>query len=287
MSFEVFADGSANLPLIFREGINLLPCEYTLNGEPKTYLGDLEAFDAHGYYEGLKNGMSIRTSLLNSELFLTHFTPVLEQGRDVIYISMASGISGTYNAARIAAQQLNEAFPDRFVHVVDSKGCGCGTGMVAIKAAELSREGKTAREAAGILEADVPFVCQYFTVDDLNYLRRTGRVAGIAAKVGSVLAIKPILFGADNAHIEAYGNVRGRRRAVEELAKIYEKKHQDIPQPRIFISHADSLTDAERLRQLVLKVTPDADITTVKHEPFSGAHVGPGMLAIFFRGTER
>ncbi len=287
MPFAVFADGSANLPGKLLDGITLLPCDYTLNGEPKTYFGDLDNFDAQAYYDGLKNGMLVRTSLLNTELFLTHFTPVLERGEDVIYVSMSSGISGTYNAARIASVQLSEQYPDRFVHVVDSRGCGLGTGMIALEAARFSREGKTAREAASLLEADVPHICQYFTVDDLNYLRRTGRVNGIAAKVGTVLAIKPILYGADNGHIESAGNVRGRKRAIAELVRIYSEKRLEEERPEVYISHANCLADAEALRQLVLKVTPDAVITTCRHEPFSGAHVGPGMLALFYRGKER
>ena len=103
MSFAVFADGSANLPKSMLEGISLLPCDYTVDGEPYTYWGDVDSFDAHSFYEGLRNGTVVRTTLLNTSLFLSRFAPILTQGIDIIYISMSSGISGTYNAARIAA----------------------------------------------------------------------------------------------------------------------------------------------------------------------------------------
>ena len=149
MAFAVFADGSANLPQSLLEGITLLPCEYTVDGEPRVYLGDVDHFDGHAYYEGLRNGRKIGTSLLNTQLFLTHFTPVLESGQDIIYVSMSSGISGTYNAAVAAAVELMEQFPDRFVHIVDSKGCGFGNALLALKAAELSRAGVDVREAGG------------------------------------------------------------------------------------------------------------------------------------------
>ena len=141
MSFAVFADGSANLPNQMLEGITLLPCEYTENGEPRIYLGDVDHFDGHAYYEGLRNGTKIGTSLLNAQVFLTHFTPVLESGQDIIYISMSSGISGTYNVAVNAAEELMEKYPERFVHIVDSQGCGFGNGILAVRAAQMSREG--------------------------------------------------------------------------------------------------------------------------------------------------
>ena len=108
MSFAVFADGSANLPKKMLDGIQLLPCEYTLNGKPQTYWGDVEQFDAHAFYDGLRNGHTVKTSLLNTQVFLTHFAPLLAKGRDVIYVSSSSGISGTCNAARLAAQELME-----------------------------------------------------------------------------------------------------------------------------------------------------------------------------------
>ena len=113
MSFVVFTDGSANMPASKLEGITLLPCTYTVEGVQKEYLGDVDSFDAHAYYEQLRNGCKITTSLLNTHLFLEHFRQVLEQGQDVIYIAMSSGISGTYQAAVMAKEELEEEFPDR------------------------------------------------------------------------------------------------------------------------------------------------------------------------------
>ena len=135
MAFAVFVDGSANLPQALLDGISLLPCEYTVDGIPEVYLGDVDHFDGHSYYEGLRQGRKVGTSLLNSQLFITHFTPVLESGQDILYVSMSSGISGTYNAAVAAAMELMEEFPERFVHIVASKGCGFGNALLALKAA--------------------------------------------------------------------------------------------------------------------------------------------------------
>ncbi len=269
------------------DGISLLPCEYTVNGKPETYYGDVESFDAHSFYEGLKNGNIVKTSLLNTQLFLSHFRPVLEKGLDIIYVSMSSGISGTYQAAVIAAKELMEEFDKRFIHIVDSHGCGFGNGLLATRAARLARKKINAREAAQILDEEVPHTCQYFTVDDLNFLKRSGRVSGVTAKIGTVLHIKPILYGDKEGHIVACNKVRGRAKSIEALVKKFEEKKMDIQDQPICISHGDCLPDALNLADQVSFLYPGAQITICQHEPFSGAHVGPGMLGLFFRGTER
>ncbi len=287
MSFAVFVDGSANLPRSMLEGIQLLPCEYTVDGVPQTYWGDVDSFDGHSFYEDLKKGKVVRTSLLNTQLFLSRFGPILASGTDIIYISMSSGISGTYNAARLAAEELMELYEGRFVHIVDSLGCGFGNGLLAVRAAELSRNGVDVRKAAEILDEEVPHTCQYFTVDDLNFLKNTGRVSGVTAKIATVLNIKPILFGDSTGHIISCAKIRGRKKSIEALAKKFEEKRMITDDQRICISHGDCLEDAQYLADLVHKILPDIPITICMHEPFSGAHVGPGMLGLFFRGTER
>ena len=287
MSFVVFTDGSANMPASKLEEITLLPCTYTVEGVQKEYLGDVDSFDAHAYYEQLRNGCKITTSLLNTHLFLEHFRQVLEQGQDVIYIAMSSGISGTYQAAVMAKEELEEEFPDRFVHIVDSRGCGFGSGLLAIRAAQLSKEGVPVRQAAALVDADVPHMCQYFTVDDLNFLKRSGRVSGATAMIGTVLNIKPILYGTEDGHIVSCGKVRGRKKAIEALVDMYAQKQVDAQDRLVAISHGDCLEDAEILAQRIRETAEPKELIIVPHEPFSGAHVGPGMLAVFFYGKER
>lgn len=286
MSFTVFADGCANLPKKLLEGISLLPCSYLVNDEPVTYTGDIDDFDGHAYYEGLKNGDKVKTSLLNTALFLEHFTPLAQKGMDIIYIAMSSGISGTYNAAIAAANELMEEYPDSFIHIVDSHGCGFGNGILALKAAKLSKDGIDAKEAAKILDEAVPHACQYFTVDDLNFLKNTGRVSGVTAQIGTILNIKPILFGDSTGHIISCSKVRGRKNAIKSIASKYEEK-RIVGENIVCISHGDCIDDANSLAELVKGINPDAVITISQHEPFSGAHVGPGMLGLFFWGKER
>ena len=287
MSFSVFADGTANLPGSMLDGISLLPCDYTVNGKPETYYGDVDHFDGHAFYDSLRNGSVVRTSLLNTQLFISKFTPLLEKGQDIIYVSMSSGISGTYNAAVAAAKELMEEFKGRFVHIVDSHGCGFGNGMLALQAASLSRDGVDVKEAARILDDEVPHTCQYFTVDDLNFLKGTGRISGFSAAIGTALNLKPILLGNNEGQIVSCGKARGRKKSIVALVEKYKEKKLDEGAKRIFISHGDCLEDAKALADKIRQITPSLPITICMHEPFSGSHVGPGMLGLFFRGKER
>ena len=178
MSFAVFTDSCSNLPgsLLQHFGIRVLPCSYTVDGKQIIYGGDIEAFDAHTYYELLRQGKRVTTSLLNTQVFLDHFRPALEQGLDVVYVGLSAGISGTYQAACIAAAELRDEFPERTVCPVDSMGAGFGTGLLACRAAELRDEGRSAAEATAVLEQEVQNLCEFFTVSDLMFLHRTGRV---------------------------------------------------------------------------------------------------------------
>ena len=289
MSFSIFVDGSANLPdRICRElDLSILPCSYTLNGVPGTYNGSLDSFDAHEYYEMLRQGGKVQTSLLNTQLFLDSFRPELEQGRDVLYFSMSSGISGTCHAGKIAAEELSEEFPGRTVRVIDSLGSGFGTGLMACNASDLRAQGKTAKETADFLDGDAHSMLQFFTVDDLNFLKRTGRVSGATAMIGTVLNIKPVLWGDPTGHITARSKQRGRKKA---LAAIVEEYRHGVIHPenqRVAISHGDCEEEANRLAEMIRAAAPPRELIIAPHEPFTGAHVGPGMLALFFHGKQR
>ena len=289
MSFTIFVDGSSNLPgrLLRELGIEILPCTYSMDGVPSTYDGSLDSFDAHGYYEMLRQGGRVQTSLLNTQLFLDSFRPVLERGEDAVYFSMSSGISGTCQAARMAAQELLEEFPERTVRVVDSLGSGFGTGLMACKAADLRAAGKTAAQTADIMDADAQNMLQFFTVDDLNFLKRTGRVSGATAMIGTVLNIKPVLWGDPTGHITARSKHRGRKKAMASIVEEYRSRVEDAENQRVAISHGDCPEDAQALADMICAVAKPKELIIAPHEPFTGAHVGPGMLALFFHGKKR
>lgn len=289
MSFSIFVDGSSNLPghLLRELTIEILPCSYTMNGQPSTYDGSLDSFDAHEYYDMLRQGGRVQTSLLNTQLFLDSFRPVLERGEDVVYFSMSSGISGTCHAARIAAEELLEEFPERTVRVVDSLGSGFGTGLMACKAADLRAAGKNAAQTADIMDADAQNTLQFFTVDDLNFLKHTGRVSGATAMIGTVLNIKPVLWGDPSGHITARSKCRGRKKAMAAIVEEYRLRVEDAENQRVAISHGDCPEDAQALADMICAVAKPGELIIAPHEPFTGAHVGPGMLALFFHGKKR
>jgi len=289
MSFTVFTDGCSNLPeAILRDlQIRVLPCSYTLDDVPGVYDGHFDNFDFHEYYNKLRAGSVLKTSLLNTQLFLDHFRPELKKGRDVVYVGMSSGISGTLQSAKIAAQELAEEFPQRTVQVVDSLGAGFGPGLLACRAADLGSEGKHAEEAADILRRETDHLLQFFTVDDLSFLRRTGRISAATYALGTVLNIKPLLWGDETGHIVAYEKHRGRKRVIEAIVRLYRERAIDPQHQRVAISHGDCPEDARLLADMVCSICKPKELIICPHEPFTGSHVGPGMLALFFFGKKR
>lgn len=289
MSFVVFADSGCNLPQrkLKELDIQVVPFAYELDGELITCPKYPDGFDGKSYYDRLRQGAVVKTSLINSEGFYQAFRPYVEAGKDILYVGISSGISGTVGAANLAGRQLMEEFPERSVLVVDSMGAGLGTGILTCKAADYRNEGMCAAEAAELLNVDRMGLCEYFTVDDLMFLRRTGRVSGVSAVLGSMLQIKPMLRGDEDGKIVVCGKIRGRKRAISELAAMYEKKVKDPEHQRVAISHGDCLEEAQQLAERIRAIAPPKELILSMHEPLTGAHVGPGMLAVFFFGAGR
>ncbi len=289
MSFALYTDSFSNLPgaLLRSLDIRVMPCTYFVEGEPQHYNGDIETFDSHAYYDGVRQGRQITTSLINSEIFMEHFRPALEEGLDVVYVGLSSGVSGTFQAATMAAEELMEEFPGRTVRTVDSRGAGLGTGILTCRGADLRSEGKTANEAADILDQEKLKLCEFFTVGDLVYLKRTGRVSAATAALGNVLNIKPLLYGDYEGHIVPCAKCRGRNKAIDAIVEKYRTKAVNPENGRVAISHGDCPEEAEALARRVCEIAQPKELIICPHEPFTGAHVGPGMLALFFFGDSR
>ncbi len=289
MTFTIFTDGSSNLPgsILTQHSICLVPCTYILEDNPVVYSGNVDEFDYVTYYRRLREGSKVSTSLINTHQFAESFRPALERGEDILYVGMSSGISGTLQAARIAAEELAEEFPDRVIRVVDSMGAGLGTGLLTCKADDYRRQGLSVEETGLRLEQDRMNLCEYFIVDDLMFLRRTGRISTAVAALGSVLNIKPMLRGDEEGHISSCAKCRGRKKAMEEFVKRYSAKVRDAENQVIGISHGSCPEEAEVLAEMIRAAAAPKDILIVPHEPFTGAHAGPGMLGLFFFGDGR
>ncbi len=289
MSFAIFTDSFSNLPGKVLSELNIftMPCTYYRNGEPVQYNGDVDAFDSRAFYDGMRAGDIITTSLTNVQQFLDAFRPVVAAGQDVVYVGLSSAVSGTYQAAKMAAEDLEEEYPGRTLCAVDSLGASLGTGILACRAADLRAEGKTAKETAASLELEREYLCEFFTVENLTYLRRTGRVSAATAAIGNVLNIKPLLYGDDGGHIVSCAKCRGRKKAIDAIVEKYAQKAVDPQNRRVAISHGDCEAEAQALAERICAIAKPKELIICPHEPFSGSHVGPGMLALYFFGDSR
>ena len=287
--FKIYTDTAANLPdeLIAKYELGVVPLHYTVDGREYSAAGDNGApFDGKAFYDAMRKGAVVQTSMVNVGAFCDAFEESLSAGIDVIFIGISSGVSGTYHSAAIAADEMRERYPERKIAAVDTRAASLGEGLPVLYAAELKDAGASFEEVVSRTTEKSDSVCQYFTVEDLVYLKRGGRISGAAAMLGNILQIKPILMGDEEGKIVLHGKTIGRRKALTELVKTYQELVSDFGEP-VGISQADCPEDAERLTQQLREHGCSGDILTVCFEPVTGSHVGPGTLAVFFYGIHR
>ena len=286
MSFAIIADTAANLPAaqLAQRDIIAVPLEFFLDGVAHTCLA-VDELDGEAFYASLGD-KEIKTAQSNPQRYLDVIEPILREGRDVLCFTLSSGISGTYASACIAADMLHETYPDRTVRVIDSMGASLGEGLLALHACDCRDAGMSLAETAEEVGKLVVRMCQIFTVDDLRFLRKGGRISGAVAFVGTLLDFKPLLKGNENGKIVISGKVRGRKRAIAAMAEKYEALVEHPETQRVGIAYAGRYEDAKTLEALLQKNKPPREILTVCYEPVTGVHVGPGALALFFLGND-
>ena len=282
---QLFTDTSANLPaeIIDEYGIEVVPFSYTIDGVE--YIPERE-FDGKAFYAAMRAGSEVKTSMVNAGTFIERFKTALDAGKDVLYIGMSGGISGTANSALMAKQELDEEYPDRKIVVIDTLAASLGEGLFVIKAAEQLKDGVALDAIEEAIRAQVPSMCQSFTVDDLKYLKNTGRVSGAAAIIGNVLSIHPILIGDYEGKIVVKAKVRGMKRTLDALAERYAELALSKTET-IGIAHADNEEGKAYLVQRLRDKGLTGKCLSVCYEPVTGSHVGPGTVALFFFGTDR
>ena len=282
---QLFTDTSANLPveIIDEYGIEVVPFSYTIDGVE--YIPERE-FDGKAFYAAMRAGSAVKTSMVNTGTFIDRFRTALDAGKDVLYIGMSGGISGTANAALMAKQELDEEYPDRKIIVIDTLAASLGEGLFVIKAAEQLKDGIALDKIEEDIRAQVPNMCQSFTVDDLKYLKNTGRVSGAAAIIGNVLSIHPILIGDYEGKIVVKAKVRGMKRTLDALAERYAELSLSKTET-IGIAHADNEEGKAYLVQRLRDKGLTGKCLSVCYEPVTGSHVGPGTVALFFFGSDR
>ncbi len=284
---KLFTDTSANLPVsvIKQYGIEVVPFSYTVNGKPVPYSADAD-FNGRAFYEAMRAGADVKTSMVNVSDFTAAFEPWLEKGDAVIYIGMSGGISGTANAAKLAAEDLLGDYPSAKIAAIDTFAASLGEGFLVIEAAKMIEHGEPFLRIVKKIELARKNMCQFFTVDDLAYLKKGGRISGAAAVVGTVLNIKPMLKGDETGKIVLCGKVRGFIKSMDALAEKYDELALDKSAP-VGIAHADNPEGAKQLEERLRAKGFSGEVLNVIYEPVTGAHVGPGTVALFFWGEHK
>lgn len=282
----LFTDSAANLPaeLTARLGIQVIPFTYTENGVEKNPLD--AGFDGAAFYDALRGGAIVKTSMVNAAAFEERFAAALVQGKDVLYIGLSGGISGTVAAARMAAEELRPRFPERKIEVVDSLGASLGEGLLVLEAAAQILRGDGLEAVLSYTRKKIGQMCQCFTVEDLGHLRKGGRISGAAALVGGLLGIRPVLAGSPEGKIVMTTKVRGFRAVLDRLAESYDRLALRRT-ATVGIAHADNEAGAAALLARLRERGFLGSALTVGYEPVTGSHVGPGALALFFFGEDR
>jgi len=263
--------------------VELIPLAFLFTDTAKEQLDHDEPFSE--FYKYMRDGRVAKTSCINEDRFVSVFQPMLEAGKDILYLAFSSGLSATCENAKKVCADLSKKYPERKFIVIDSLAASAGQGLFVYLAVKNRDAGMSIEENAAALEKDVLHVCHWFTVDDLKFLKRGGRVSAATALLGTALDVKPVLHVDNEGHLIKMTQVRGRKKSIRKMA---EKLGETIlPDSPIFISHGDCLADAEKLKEFLEKEY-GREVTLITWiGSVIGAHAGPGTLALFFMGTER
>ena len=289
-NYVVITDSTADFTpeQIAHLGIEVIPMEFIM--DDKTYLNypDGREITNEQFYAAVRSGSMPTTSQINSARFTEIFEPHLKAGKDILYICFSSALSATYERSVTAVTELREQYPQRQIYTVDSRSPSMGEGLLVIHALHMLQNGATVKEAAVWAEENRKFVRLWFTVNDLNHLKRGGRISAAAALLGGMLGIKPVLQINEAGALIPAEKIRGRRQSLE---CIVDKMAESIVKPEeqtVYIMHGDALDDAEYTAKLVKEKIPAVNGIQIQFVgPIIGSHTGDGILCVIYMGTER
>ncbi len=276
-------DSTANLPKEYYEKYNIKMIPMQINLNDVTYNDLSDELPVQEYYQRMKEGATPTTAQINEYNAREYFENLLKSGEDILHIGFSSTLSGSTFTLKRVADELNQTNTNK-IYVVDSLNASCGEGLLVLKARELIDAGKSIEEVKNEVEKLVPYVCSYFTVEQLKYLVRGGRVGKFSGIVGTLLNIKPVLRVNEEGKLVSYKKIITRRKSIQEMANIVAEKIADKTQ--VFIAHAVCEEDAKNFAN-ILKDTLDIEATITDLTQVIGCHTGPGLLAVFFIGKEK
>lgn len=288
-NYVVFTDANCDLPsdLAKKLKIEVMPMRLVLNGQEYNSYLDYRELSVEDFYKALAEGAMPTTAQANPDDYISYLTPILESGKDVLVIVFSSGLSGTYNSARLAVDELKEKYPNRQIRLVDSKSASVGQGLLIHQVVKQQEAGASLEEAYQYAQALVPKISHWFTVNDLHHLKRGGRISGTAALIGSMLQFKPILHVDDNGKLVPRHKARGRKKAIKALFEEMQKTALPGKQAIVSIAHGNDLEAALELEKLVKDNFEVETVILNTVGPVIASHAGAGVLALIFIADHR
>ena len=287
--FIILTDSCCDLtPELAQElGLSVIPLSLEMSGATYHNYLDGREIGFHDFYERIRAGETATTSAVSVGAFEEAMTKAADEGKDVLCLCFSSALSTTYQSAAIAAGDLRSEFPEAKIFVVDSLCASLGQGLLLYLCAQQKREGRSIGEVRAYAEATKGNICHWFTVDDLNHLKRGGRISAATALFGTMLSIKPVMHVDDTGHLTAVSKARGRKASLLALVDQMEKNAVDPAHGPVFISHGDCEADARFVAEEITRRFGVTDIHINYVGPVIGNHSGPGTLALFFLGEHR
>ena len=284
--FVIVSDSTVDLPKEYLQSkqVPIISLSYIMDGV--TY-EEMDGLSHKEFFEKLRAGSLPTTSQINPEQAREALEPFAKEGKDILYIGFSSGLSGSYNSVRMAAEDLKEEYPDINIIAIDSL-CACmGEGLLLYKALELKEHGMSMEEIAKWVEANKLHICHNVTVDDLNHLHREGRISKTTAVVGSMIKIKPIIHMSDEGKLVVIGKERGRKKSLVSIVDRMEKQMQGYDNDIVMITHGDCIEDAEFVKKQVEERFGIHNVMINGIGSVIGSHTGAGVVAVFFMGDKR
>ena len=287
--YVIVTDSSADLTAGMAEelGVEVLPLSFMVKGQTYRNYPDNREMDPGAFYAMLRAGEMATTAAVNVADYTSVLEPLLEQGKDVLVLAFSSGLSATYQSSVIAVEELRARFPERKIFTVDTLCASLGQGLLVYLAAKKQQAGASIEEVRDWAEENKLHLCHWFTVDDLHFLKRGGRISAATAVLGTMLSIKPVMHVDNEGHLIKVGTARGRNASLKALVDHMEQTVLDLKDQAIFISHGDCLADAQKVADDVKARFGVESIIINYVGPVIGAHSGPGTVALFFMGSER
>lgn len=284
--FVIATDSTVDLQKAFLEENDVLTISLSYIMDGITYK-DLEGLSHEEFFEKLKNGSLPTTSQINPEEARKALEPVLQEGKDILYIGFSSGLSGSYNSVRMAAEDLSEEYPESKIIVIDSLCASMGEGLLLYKALQLKEQKKSLEEIAKWIEENKLHICHNVTVDDLNHLHRGGRISKTTAILGTMVKIKPIIHMDNEGKLVVIGKERGRKKSLITLLDRMESQMQGYENDVVMITHGNCIEDAKYLEEQIKNRFGIKKIIINGIGSVIGSHTGAGVVAVFFMGNER